>query len=308
MSITRGRRGWALGALRDGSRRPGVALAMAIGVVGLLLLPLPARADGVVEIDLGCEEVGGLIDAMGATAGPTVINLNADSQPSCTYTLTGPTTFLFGPLGLPVVERPITINGGGSTIVRSPTATEFGIFLVRGPGSLRLSNTTISGGLISDFLSQGGGIFNLAGGTVTLIDSTVSGNAADAGGGISNDRGTVTLIDSTVSGNAANSGGGIFNLVGGTVTLIDSTVSGNTAHFGGGIRNHGTVTLIDSTVSGNSAGTPAEGPWGVYEGGGIYNAGIVDLENSQVIENTAEANGGGILNQDLGVLTMRGGA
>src|SRR5204863_9986038 len=82
---------------------------------------------------------------------------------------------------------------------------------------------------------------------------------------IDND-GTLTLTNSTVSGNRANfaggsKGGGIFNL--GTLTLTNSTVSGNTVThgYGGGIFNGGTLTLSNSTVSGNSASS---------SGGGIF--------------------------------------
>jgi serine/threonine protein kinase len=96
-------------------------------------------------------------------------------------------------------------------------------------------------------------------GTLSLLNSTVSGNRADFsnGGGIYN-GGTLTLVNSTVSGNRAdfsggNDGGGIYN--GGTLTLVNSTVSGNRADFGGGggIYSEGTLTLVNSTVANNSA-------------------------------------------------------
>src|SRR6266567_4433579 len=99
-------------------------------------------------------------------------------------------------------------------------------------------------------------------GTLTLSNSTVSGNTAlfNGGGGIDN-LGTLTLTNSTVSGNRADfaggsKGGGIYNL--GTLTLTNSTVSGNTVTHGvgGGIYNEGTLTLSNSTVSGNSASGP----------------------------------------------------
>jgi len=130
-------------------------------------------------------------------------------------------------------------------------------------------------------------------GTLTLTNSTVSGNTADFGGGITN-RGTLTLSNSTVSGNMATSdGGGIYN--GGTLTLSNSTVSGNMATgVGGGIYNVGTLTLSNSTVSGNTA---------TGDGGGIYN-GFGDrltLSNSTVSGNTA-TDSGGILN--VGTLTL----
>ena len=51
-------------------------------------------------------------------------------------------------------------------------------------------------------------------GTLTLTNSTVSGNsAAFSGGGVFNYFGTATLTNSTVSGNSATrfDGGGVFN-------------------------------------------------------------------------------------------------
>src|SRR5262249_281397 len=57
-------------------------------------------------------------------------------------------------------------------------------------GTLTLPNSTLSGNFATFF---GGGIFNGTGGTVTLANSTLSGGGAGLGGGIYNNRGTVTL-------------------------------------------------------------------------------------------------------------------
>ena len=67
-----------------------------------------------------------------------------------------------------------------------------------------------------------------------------------------NSGGTLTLTNSTVSGNSArHRGGGVYN--NGTATLTNSTVSGNDAYYGGGgVFNSGTLTLTNSTVSGNN--------------------------------------------------------
>jgi predicted outer membrane repeat protein len=146
----------------------------------------------------------------------------------------------------------VTVAGGVSATIKSVTisggesAFGGGIF---NNGTLTLKESTVSGNTASFF---GGGIYN-NGGTLTLQESTVSGNTAhEGGGGIVNDNGTVTLTESTVSGNTTSGqGGGI--LSNGTLTLKESTVSDNTADFGGGIFNKfgGTVTLQESTVSGN---------------------------------------------------------
>ena len=109
-----------------------------------------------------------------------------------------------------------------------------------------------------------GGINNGPSGTVTLTDSTVSGNTGDNGAGIYSSGVMLTLINSTVNGNSTGGspGGGIF-LQASTATITNSTFSGNSAPQGGGIftsSRDSLVTLTNSTFSGNSAG---------LEGGGI---------------------------------------
>ncbi len=76
--------------------------------------------------------------------------------------------------------------------------------------------------------------------TVTLTNSTVSGNEATTTAAASPTTGTATLTNSTVSGNEASiDGGGIYNQEA-AVTLTNSTISGNEAEtYGGGISNHG---------------------------------------------------------------------
>jgi len=68
-------------------------------------------------------------------------------------------------------------------------------------------------------------------------------------GAIYNNLGTVTLQQSTLSGNTAGSaGGGIFNAASGTLAVKDSTVFNNVAPLGADIYNLGALTLDDSTV------------------------------------------------------------
>ena len=102
-------------------------------------------------------------------------------------------------------------------------------------------------------------VFDIIGAS-TISAVTVQNGKGNSGGGIRN-RGTLTLTNSTVSGNeASTSGGGIFNS--GTLELTTSTISGNEASTsGGGIFNSGTLELTNSTISGNSA----------LDGGGLYN-------------------------------------
>jgi len=204
-------------------------------------------------------------------------------------------------------DRNVTLSGGNiNRVIR-----------VESFATLDLINIKISNGFHSTW---GGGIYILEGSTVTLSNSTVSGNKADWGGGIFN-RGTVTLTNSTVSGNEAselgggiynafntlnltnstvsgNTGDGIANRSGATATLTNSTVFGNTQNGdGGGIYNDydGTVTLINTTVSGNEGNG-----WG----GGVMNFATVIFSNSTVYGNKAGGSGGGIANVYSGTVTM----
>jgi hypothetical protein len=121
-----------------------------------------------------------------------------------------------------------------------------------------------------------GDIVNLS--NLTLENGNGSGtNENDLGGGLlvyaEMGHATVTIRDSTISGNSSNGGGGIYNDGHGgnaTLTISNSTISGNSAAYtGGGIYNDGssfgsaTVTITSSTLSGNLAN-------GGYGGGGIY--------------------------------------
>jgi hypothetical protein len=138
-------------------------------------------------------------------------------------------------------------------------------------GSAVLNGSQVSYNTASH--TSGGGIVNH--GTMTLINTWVTGNRAAgsgivaSGGGIISAQGepgspstTLTLINSWVTFNrAGGDGGGIANgvplpgpmpLIGGTLKLVNSLVIGNKAAAGGGIFNNlGTVALVHALIIGN---------------------------------------------------------
>jgi hypothetical protein len=182
-------------------------------------------------------------------------------------------------------------------------------------GMLTIDRSSVS---VNGADDDGGGIYN--GGaeaplrppaTAVIVDSTVSGNAADGGdgGGIYNEE-LLTLLRSTVSGNGVaeladetfetENGAGIFNADGdtfivppetlsrATIEIVNSTISGNTAlAHGGGIYNQGvallqpallqvgpvpTVILNHSTITGNTANAGLNSDFSAdFWGGGIFN-------------------------------------
>jgi len=258
-------------------------------------------ADGTCNADCSLREA---IIAANAAAGADTITV-----PAGTYTLTiagtGEDAAADGDLDL---TDDVTVTGAGAG-----TTTIDGNGGVTGEGALqvlasnaRLADLTITNG----GASRGGGIHNLdwsSVGSLILTNVTVSSNAAFNGAGIANDGGTLTINNSTISGNATtgNSGGGIVN-DSGTLVLNDSTVSGNSTTSanrpGGGIANFGgTVTMDNSALDDNTA---------TGDGGGIYNAdgeggppGPLTLTNVTISGNTAGGDGGGLFMFGDGTIT-----
>jgi hypothetical protein len=166
----------------------------------------------------------------------------------------------------------------------------------QGGGLYNGSTLTVMGStLFGNAAVEGGGIDNF--GTLTVSNSTLSGNSATYwGGGIYNTGGTLTVNNSTISGNSTLAGGGIYNS-GGTCTVNNSTISGNSTYSGGGIYNwFGTLTVNNSTLSGNSATY-----WGgVDTGGGIYTYRTISVTLTNVTLTANRANSGGGLYVELG--------
>jgi hypothetical protein len=206
-----------------------------------------------------------------------------------------------------------TLTLANSTVSGNQAAT-FGYGLgagIHNEGEMTVTNSIISGNLGQH--AEGGGIYNAASGTLSLINSTVSRNYGGRdgpayGGGIYN-RGEMTIINSTVSENRVAGfqpadpwiggfGGGIYSS--GWTSLINTTVASNLADYGGGIGNSGTLTVTNSTVSGNTAHGRGSG---IDTGSGIDNSGTLTLTNSTVSGNTTPT-GGSIYNDFNGTLTL----
>ena len=154
-------------------------------------------------------------------------------------------------------------------------SSQFGTFSIIGFGSQPL---TIDGNGLSNVLSINGATVNLGNLLIT------GGNGGLLGGGISN-SGTLTMVNCTVSENAAQGdGGGFYN--GGAAIMTNCTVSDNAAQGnGGGIYNSGTLTMTNCSVAENTGG---------QSGGGIYSGGALTMTNCTVSENIAALRGGGI--------------
>jgi len=99
-----------------------------------------------------------------------------------------------------------------------------------------------------------GGILNRQGATLEIVASTVSNNRADRyAGGIVN-TGTLSLVNSTISGNEAPLTGGVQNIGGGQMTATNSTIAFNEGGSEGGLRNTGGDATITNTIIAENSG------------------------------------------------------
>ena len=149
---------------------------------------------------------------------------------------------------------------------------------------LSITNSTIFGNTMGDFIGDGGGIYNL--GQTVLYNVVIAGNSTQwgDGGGIKNASDpagpvTIRLTNSTLRDNHANHGGGLSN-DNAVASLTGTTINDNTSTTaGGGILNTnlGNLQLINSTISGNKGGN---------EGGGI----VSNLGSTLMMTNVTLAN------------------
>jgi hypothetical protein len=172
---------------------------------------------------------------------------------------------------------------------------------------LTVSNCTVTQNQSAD----GGGILNF--GTATVNNSTITNNTGANGGGVANEGGTMTIANSTISGNTAYGpppydmgadarGGGIYNgygqfssgasnLVVTNSTITGNVVSGGFSSRGGGIAsipdslgNPATLTINNCTISGNRADTFDNGSGGGIENQYAYST--LNMRNTIVAGNT----------------------
>lgn len=184
-------------------------------------------------------------------------------------------------LSAPDPALSITFAGPGLTFEpQSGTPTLSGTKTVSVLSIGATSNVTIAGlGIeFGESAGLGGGIQNS--GTLTVEDSTFTGNAAGNGGAIANNSGaTLTVQDSTFSHNTTTGVGGGAIINSGMATVMRSAIINNTAPINGGginVQPGGTMTLANSTIANNtSAGL----------GGGFSNLGTLNLLGSTITDN-----------------------
>lgn len=176
-------------------------------------------------------------------------------------------------------------------------------------GRLIVKGCILSGNTLNNGYGYGGGIYNNEG-SLTVIDSTISGNTATGlGGGIYNHSGHLKVTNSDITGNI---GSGIADFYGKTIiensrilknsesgvdhnggraTITDSTISENghydsktaTGTIGAGIASYGTITIARCLITGNT---------GTQAGGICSGHGTMMISDSTISGNWAKWAGG----------------
>jgi len=205
------------------------------------------------------------------------------------------------------------------TVQNSPTVTIAGLTVTNGysgivkfSGTLTISQCAIAGNLNNN---DGAGVYN-DGGAMTIQGSTISSNHADAvagglGAGVFN-NGTLTIINSTISGNYAGStGGGIYTQ--GDLILINSTISDNHAvgagSDAGGIRVAAGNTTRKNTIIALNTSAGSNPNMFVDIGGSVTETGynIVGINSQSFVPSTGDQFGVTAGQLQLGPLQDNGG-
>jgi predicted outer membrane repeat protein len=293
---------WSRLGARSTTRSARWASLVFVGVLALALVPRSAQA---ATINVACGDIPGLKAAITSASPGDTVSL----APACTYTLTAVDNSdgSFGPNGLPLINKLLTIEGNGSIITNSGVL-QFRFFDLGAAGNLTLNQLTLTSG---DVANQGGAILLKTGAALTATRVKFSGNVATAGGGAIYAQGgtTLTVTEDTISNNDSGGtagGGGILSLgnttvsrstftgnsgdmggaimVGtptnplGSLSVVNSTFTGNTAaSFGNAIKNFGTAVVTSSTLSDNPSST---------SDGSISSTGTFTLQNSIVADGT----------------------
>ncbi|MCL4265037.1 MAG: hypothetical protein KJ069_17605 [Anaerolineae bacterium] len=158
----------------------------------------------------------------------------------------------------PTIPNPIGNGGGVSnflpgtavfehvTIAHNHTALSGGG--IWNDSQLTIQRTAVDDNSASSGFGTGGGIINSTGAVLEIIESTISRNTVIASGGGIQNAGTLTMTNSTVSGNHANGGGGLYNQ---NVAFIQfSTLSENGALAGGNLNGAaGTISMTHTIIA-----------------------------------------------------------
>ena len=173
-------------------------------------------------------------------------------------------------------------------------------------GGLYLTNTTCTttNALISGNVSasQGGGVMKGAGGSITLVNTTIAGNYALGGGGIA---GTFSSMNSVVWGNGASSfSPDAFGIITATYSLIKDETPTGTGNLDGTLSSND--PLFVNPITASSTPTTA----GDYRVSSCPASVVIDAGSNALNATTNDLNGNARIvdGDDIGMATIDLGA
>ena len=235
-----------------------VVAAIIFVFVAMLAMPSPARAANLVVTSNADSGAGTLRAAVATANGNTEADTITFNLPDDSRTITLDSQIIFG------TTYNTTVDGTGQGVTVSGNNASR-VFVGVVGGNLTVKRLTVSDG-------------NRTRAVAGCCDTEGAGIKVYSYGGPGS---SLTVIDSTVSGNTASEGAGIYS--DGTTTIQNSTISGNTATFrGGGISNYdGRTNITSSTITRNYAPSKY---WS--SGGGSGVASSADTETETVVANS----------------------
>jgi parallel beta-helix repeat protein len=201
-------------------------------------------------------------------------------------------------------DPPIKVVSASGPAVTTITGNGVGPVVNIG-GTSTLAGFTITGGVNTSNLGDGGGVLVLSG-SPTIFGNIITGNSAcDGGGGIAVEFSSPTIQSNTITNNNQAScsggvgGGGILLGGAGAAMILSNTISKNswTSGDGGGISLFaaGNPVILNNLISGNLAkGAFNGGRTPIAAGGGIAMVNHSDalIEQNLIVNNNADIGAG----------------
>ncbi|MCL2888597.1 MAG: hypothetical protein FWF35_04855, partial [Elusimicrobia bacterium] len=247
-------------------------------------------------------------------------NIVQNTSPTYAVTISGGGLYGFtGALGtnlfVPATGQTFTLNDINFTVT-SAAATR----IIANNGTAYLNNVSVTNSTSS---SSNNLIRNNATGTMTIDNSTFSGNTATGGitGGVVNNAASgaqLSINGSTFSGNTNNGqGGALYNIAGATANITDTSFIGNSSTAsgtgGGAIYNDGTMNITAENANVVFSGNRSTSLGGAITNGNVTtavltitadNADVVFGDSTGATSNSAGSNGGVIQNRNNATLNL----
>ena len=224
-----------------------------------------------------------------------------------------------------IVSSDVTIDASIVSGVTIDAQQDSRVMNVYGYKYLNLKHMTLTGGLASRATADdssypsGGAILGGEGSSITIENSTITGNSSTSDGGAIAlvDAASLDLKNSLLTDNRSGSYGGAVAGEGRDVniTITNSRFSGNYADGGGAIANQNfrsntdpsTTTIVNSQINNNSARVYGGGVLldGAYSGDTMHGS----IQNSTISNNTVSGNSGaygGGIEVEKTILTVSG--